>query len=83
MRRSRAGRFYGAVVSLGVGLVLLTIFIVQNTETTTVTFLGLQAQAPVAVLLLIAVAAGILLAGIAASLRIMQLRRRFKHDRRS
>ncbi len=83
LRRSRAGGFYVGVIALGIVLIFLIIFVAQNTEPTTVRFLGWEADIPVAVALLIAAAAGIFLAGIASSLRILQLRRRVKHDRKA
>ncbi len=83
LRRSRAGGFYVGVIALGIVLVLLIIFIVQNTGPTTVRFLAFEGETPVAVALLIAAAAGLFLAGIAASLRIFQLRRRVKSVRKS
>ncbi len=83
LRRSRAGGFYLGVIALGVVLVFLIIFVTQNTDPTTVRFLVWEAEIPLAVALLIAAAAGIFLAGIAASLRIIQLRRRVKHERKA
>lgn len=83
LRRSRAGGLYVGVIALGIVLILLIIFVAQNTDPTTVRFLGWQAEIPVAVALLIAAVAGLFLAGIAASLRILQLRRRVKHDRKA
>ncbi len=83
LRRSRAGGLYLGVIALGIVLIFLIIFVAQNTEPTTVRFLPWEADIPVAVALLIAAVAGIFLAGIAASLRILQLRRRVKHDRKA
>lgn len=83
LRRSRAGGLYVGVIALGIVLILLIIFVAQNTDPTTVRFLGWEADIPVAVALLIAAVAGLFLAGIAASLRIFQLRRRVKHDRKA
>ena len=79
LRRSRTGGFYVAVIGLGLVLVLLVVFVLQNTEPTTVRFLSFEGDTPLAVAILAAAAAGILLSGIAASLRILQLRRRIKH----
>ncbi|WP_447643448.1 LapA family protein [Nocardioides zeae] len=61
-------------------LLLLVVFIAQNTEQTTVRFLGFEGRAPLAVSLLIASAAGILLTALAGSLRIWQLRRRTRKE---
>ncbi len=83
LRGSRTSGLYAAVVGLGVLLVLLIIFIAQNTDTTTVRFLSFEGETPVAVAMLIATTAGILLTAIAGSLRIIQLRRRTKRDIKS
>ena len=64
-------------------LLLLIIFIGQNTQDVEVSFLGWNGQAPLAVSLLVAVLVGILLAVVAGSLRILQLRRRVRRVRRS
>ena len=70
------------MAALALVLLLLIIFIAQNTRSTTVSFLWLDGQVPVAVALLIAAAAGLFLATVAGSLRILQLRRRVRRDRR-
>lgn len=80
LRSSRTGRAWVSVVALGVVLVLLIIFIAQNTRRVTVSFLGWQGETPLAVALLIATVAGLLLAAIAGTLRIWQLRRRVKRE---
>ena len=69
-------------VGLGVVLLLLIIFIAQNTQTVNVSFFGWDGQAPLAVTLLIATAAGLFLAAVAGSLRILQLRRRVRREKR-
>ncbi len=81
LRGSRTSGFWAAVVGFGVVLILLIVFIAQNTRETTVSFLGWDGQVPVAVALLIATAAGLFLATAAGSLRILQLRRRVKRER--
>ena len=68
LRGSRTSGLYAAVVGLGVLLVLLIIFIAQNTDTTTVRFLSFEGETPVAVAMLIATTAGILLTATAGSL---------------
>ena len=64
------------MIALGLVLILLIIFIAQNTDDVDVAFLGWEGRAPLSVTLLIAAAAGLFLAGIAGMLRILQLRRR-------
>ncbi|MCW2768046.1 MAG: hypothetical protein JWO11_4005 [Nocardioides sp.] len=81
LRGSRIGGVWAGVLALGVLLVLLVIFIAQNTRRVEVSFLGWEGTAPLAVTLLIATAAGLLLTALAGSLRILQLRRRVKHTR--
>jgi len=63
-------------------LILLVIFIAQNTRSVTVSFLGWEGHTSLAVALLIAAVAGLLIAAIAGSLRILQLRTRVRHDRK-
>jgi uncharacterized integral membrane protein len=82
LRGSRTSGFWAATVGLGVVLLLLIIFIAQNTRKTTVSFLGWDGQVPVAVALLIAAAAGLFLGVVAGLLRILQLRRRVRRTRR-
>lgn len=81
LRGSRTSGFWVATVGLGVLLLLLIIFIAQNTRDTTVSFLAWDGQAPVAVALLVAAVAGLFLGLLAGLLRILQLRRRVRRTR--
>jgi uncharacterized integral membrane protein len=78
LRGSRTSGFWAETVGLGVLLLLLIVFIAQNTRQTTVSFLAWDGEVPVAVALLIAAAAGLSLALLAGLLRILQLRRRVR-----
>jgi uncharacterized integral membrane protein len=80
LRGSRTSGVYASVIGLGVVLVLLIIFIAQNTAKAPIKFLGWSGSVSVAVAMLIAAAAGIFLAGMAGLLRILQLRRRVKRE---
>lgn len=82
LRGSRTSGIWAAVVGLGVVLLLLVVFIAQNTQTVDVTFLGWEGTAPLSVTLLIAAVAGLFLAAAAGTLRILQLRRRVRRDSR-
>lgn len=82
LRGSRTSGVWAATVGLGVLLLLLIIFIAQNTRRTTVTFLAWDGQVSVAVALLVAALAGLFLALLAGTLRILQLRRRVRRERR-
>jgi uncharacterized integral membrane protein len=81
LRRSRTSGAWFAVVGLAALLLLLVIFIAQNTQNVQVSFLGWDGRAPLAVSLLVASLVGILLAVVAGSLRILQLRRRVRRGR--
>ncbi len=82
LRGSRTSGVWLAVVTGGIILVLLIIFIAQNTEPATIEFLGWEGETPLAVALLIGTVAGLFLAALAGSLRILQLRRRVRRDKR-
>jgi uncharacterized integral membrane protein len=81
LRGSRTSGAWFAVVGLAALLLLLVIFIAQNTQDVQVSFLGWDGQAPLSVALLVASLIGTLLAVVAGSLRILQLRRRVRRDR--
>lgn len=78
LRRSKTSGAWLSVAGLGLVLLLLIIFILQNTQSVEVSFLGWDGHAPLAVSLLVAALAGLFLALIAGSLRIIQLRRRVR-----
>lgn len=82
LRQSRTSQFWAALFGFGIVLVLLIIFIAQNTQRVPVSFLGWTGHPPLAVALLIAVAATILVMAVAGTLRILQLRRRVHQDKR-
>ncbi|GGO73632.1 hypothetical protein GCM10012276_19730 [Nocardioides deserti] len=71
---------WAAIVAFGLVLVLLVVFIAQNTEPVLVRFLGFEGETPLAVALLIAVAAGLLLTALAGTLRLWQVRRRVRRE---
>jgi uncharacterized integral membrane protein len=81
LRGSRTSGAWVAVTLLAVLLLLLVVFIAQNTQDVEVSFLGWEGRAPLAVSLLVAAVVGILLAVVAGSLRILQLRRRVRRGR--
>src|SRR5580698_2450836 len=72
---TRVSASWTAVVVAAFVLVLLIIFIAQNTQHSSVNFLGLHGTAPTAVVLLIAATAGALIVVIVGISRILQLRR--------
>ena len=78
LRGSRTSGLWATVIALGLVMLLLIIFVAQNTQKVNVSFLGWDGQTPLAVALLIAAAAGLFIAAVAGSLRILKLRRRVK-----
>jgi uncharacterized integral membrane protein len=80
VRRTRVSASWTAVVVAALVLVLLVIFIAQNTQRSSVNFLGLHGTAPTAVVLLIAATAGALIVVIVGVARILQLRRAASHS---
>lgn len=83
LRGSRVSGVWIAVVALVVLLVLLAVFVLQNTQTVRISFLGWDGRAPLAAALLIATALGLLIAVAAGSWRIMQLRLRVRRAQKS
>jgi uncharacterized integral membrane protein len=81
LRGSRTSGFWSAVLVLVVLLLLLAVFILQNTQDVQVSFLGWSGSAPLAASLLIAAVTGALVVAAAGALRILQLRRRVKRQR--
>ncbi|MBC2959476.1 lipopolysaccharide assembly protein LapA domain-containing protein [Nocardioides deserti] len=80
LRGSLTSGVWAAIVAFGLVLVLLVVFIAQNTEPVLVRFLGFEGETPLAVALLIAVAAGLLLTALAGTLRLWQVRRRVRRE---
>ena len=82
LRGSRTSGIWAGTVVAAVLLVLLIVFIVQNTQAVQVSYFGWTGTAPLSAALLVAATAGLLLAIIAGSLRILQLRRRVRRGSR-
>ena len=83
LRGSRTSGTWAAVLLLTVVLILLAIFILQNTQRVQVSFFGWTGHPPLSAALLIAAAGGAVLVATAGALRILQLRRRVKRVRRA
>jgi uncharacterized integral membrane protein len=74
--RTRLSAVWVGIMAGALVLVLILIFILQNTRSVKVSFLTLTGSMPLGITLLLATIAGLLLAGGIASLRIWQLRHR-------
>lgn len=81
LRGSRTSGTWILVSVLSLLLMLLAVFILQNTQKVEVAFFGWNGRAPLAATLLIAAAGGALVVASAGGLRILQLRRRVKRQR--
>ncbi|MGN6161509.1 MAG: LapA family protein [Marmoricola sp.] len=82
LRQSALSRTWVALSVFAVVLFLITDFVLQNTNSVRVSFLFWSGHVPLAVALMIAVASGILVTSLAGTVRILQLRRRVRQDRK-
>lgn len=80
--RTRLSAAWMGVVAGAVALVLLLVFILQNTRSVRISLFSAHGRMPLGVALLLAAIGGVLLAGAVASLRIWQLHRRLTGQRR-
>jgi uncharacterized integral membrane protein len=81
--RTRVSAVWAGIVVGAVVLVLLIVFMLQNTAPVQVSFFALHGSAPLALTLLIAGVGVGVVALIVGSLRIAQLRRRIGDDRKA
>lgn len=77
---TRAGALWTALAGGFIVLILLLVFVMQNTNTTTIHMFGWAAELPVGVALLLAAIAGGLLMFLVGTVRILQLRRAAKRN---
>lgn len=73
--RTRTGAAYKSLIAGVIVLILLIVFILENTESVKITYFGAGGHLPLGVALLIAAIGGALLVAIVGTARIMQLRR--------
>jgi uncharacterized integral membrane protein len=81
VRRTRTGGLWVGLVSAAVVLILLLIFILQNSRNVTIRFFGFHGELSLAVALLLSAVCGVLLVAIPGTGRILQLRRAVKRPR--
>lgn len=74
-RRTRIGEIWVGIIVFALVLVFLLIFILQNTRPVEISYFAARGQLPLAVAMLLSAVGGVLLAAIAGSLRMWQLRR--------
>jgi uncharacterized integral membrane protein len=80
---TRAAALWSAMIAGFLILILLLVFILQNTDSTTIHFFGWEWNLPVGVAILLAAVCGGLLTVAAGTARIVQLRRAAKKNLRS
>jgi uncharacterized integral membrane protein len=74
IRRTRISAAWISVAAFAVVLLLLLIFILQNSHTVDVSYFGAHGHLPLGVALLMAAVAGVLLVAVPSGARIIQLR---------
>lgn len=78
--RSKTAVAWNSLIAGSIVLILLLVFILENTESVKIAYFGVGFHLPLGVALLLAAIGGALLAGIVGTARMLQLRR---HARRS
>lgn len=83
VKRTRAGGVWVAVAFFALILILLLIFILENTRQVEISYFGVHGHSPLGVALLLAAVLGALLVAIPATWRIIQLRTAARRQRRA
>jgi len=82
IKRTRTGGVWVALAFFAVVLLLLLIFILQNSAKVSVSYMGAHGHLPLGVALLLAAVCGILLVVFAGTARILQLRTSARRHRK-
>ncbi|MBN9621273.1 MAG: DUF1049 domain-containing protein [Actinobacteria bacterium] len=80
VRTTRVSAWWVGIVIAAVLLVVLLIFIAQNSATVTIHFVGAHGRVSLAIALLLSAVAGVLLIAIPGGARIIQLRRALRRN---
>jgi uncharacterized integral membrane protein len=75
---TKTGIAFSALIAGAIVLILLLVFILENTKSGQISFFGASGHLPLGVALLLAAIGGALLTGIVDAARILQLRRHVK-----
>jgi uncharacterized integral membrane protein len=73
--KTRTARAHNALIAGAIVLILLLVFILENTASVKISYFGVGFRMPLGVALLLAAIGGALLVGIVGTARIVQLRR--------
>ncbi|SRR5579884_1129582 len=79
--KTRTARAHNALIAGAIVLILLLVFILENTQRVKISYFGAGFHMPLGVALLLAAIGGALLVGIFGAARILQLRRRVRKPR--
>jgi len=83
IKRTRVSGVWIAAIAFAVVLLLLLIFILENSHTVDVSYFGAHGHLPLGVALLLAAVCGVLLVALPGTARIIQLRGTARRHRRS
>ena len=79
--KTRTARAHNALIAGAIVLILLLVFILENTQSVKISYFGAGFSMPLGVALLLAAIGGALLVGIVGTARILQLRRSVRRRR--
>jgi len=79
--RTKTATAYNALIAGAVVLILLLVFILENTASVHIAYFGIGFHMPLGVALLLAAIGGALIVGIVGTARIVQLRRHARRRR--
>jgi uncharacterized integral membrane protein len=80
VRRTRSGGAWVGLIAAAVFLILLVIFIAQNTGRVSIKFLGLNGHMSLGLAILISAIIGLVIAVVPGTIRILQLRQALKRN---
>lgn len=79
--RTKTGIAFGSLIAGAIVLIVLLVFILENTQSVKISFFGASGHLPLGVALLLAAIGGGLLVGVVGTARIVQLRRHVRRRR--
>ncbi len=79
--RTKTALAHNTLIAGAIVLILLLVFILENTQSVKISYFGAGFRMPLGVALLLAAIGGALLTGIVGTARIVQLRRRVRRRR--
>lgn len=80
VRRTKVSAVWVGLIVAAIVAIALLIFIAQNSASVSIHYLGARGRVPLAVALLLSAVAGLVIAAIPGTVRILQLRRSVKQN---